>query len=94
MSLAVAPAADDVVGDGRHVTAIGAHALAVERRHHEPARLLVRRVLLEDDRVVAEEEADGFGVAQEVVVAAGRRARARVGVAREDLRPRRRAGAA
>ena len=58
--LAVAPVAEDVVGDGGHVVAVGAHALAVEGRHHQPPRLLVRRVLLEDDRVIAEEEADGL----------------------------------
>ena len=84
--VAVAPAADHVVGDRGHVAAVGAHALAVERRRHEAARLLVRRVLLEDDGVIAEHEADGVGVAEKIVVAAGGERADRVGVADEHLR--------
>ena len=48
-----------------HVAAISAHALAVKRRHHQASRLLVRRVLLEDDGVIAEEKAHSFGEAGE-----------------------------
>ena len=83
---AVAPAVDHFVGDAGHVVAVGAHALAVERRHHEATRLLVRRVLLEDDRMIAEEEADRFGVAQKVVVAAGGERADGFGIAHEHLR--------